>query len=62
MKCPKCNTEMRIWNSKYVYKDGQLNKKLNFSCFNKDCTNFHKIVSSEYIPLEVSPDEEEGTL
>ena len=60
MKCPRCNTEMRIWNSKYVYKDGELFKKLNFSCFNKDCTNYKKIVTSEYIPLEMT--EEEGTL
>ena len=52
---------MRIWNSKYVYKEGQLFKKLNFSCFNKDCTNYHKIVSAEYIPLEVSEDVEEST-
>lgn len=61
MKCPKCSTEMRIWKSSYVFKEGQLNKKLTFSCFNKDCTNFRKMVSAEYIPLEVSQDEEEGT-
>lgn len=61
MKCPRCSTEMRIWNSKYVYKEGQLYKKLNFSCFNPECTNFRKIVSAEYIPLEVAEDTEEGT-
>ena len=57
MKCPLCNTEMRIVRSSYVLRGTSLSKKLSFSCFNKDCSNYRKDVASTYIPLEVSEEE-----
>lgn len=57
MKCPLCNTEMRIMKSSYVLKGTELSKKITFTCANKDCGNRGKNVASSYIPLELSEEE-----
>lgn len=56
MKCPLCNTEMRIKSSAYVQNEGKLFKRMIFTCRNKECGNFNKDVKTEYIPLEMSID------
>lgn len=57
MKCPKCNTEMIIGVTGYVLKDGVFCKKMPYICRNKDCTNYNKVVKTEYLHLDVT---EEG--
>lgn len=56
MKCPLCNTEMRIKSSGYVLNDGKLFKKQVLTCRKKDCANFGKDVKIIYNPLDVSED------
>lgn len=51
MKCPLCNTEMRIKGSSYVTKDGQIYVKQILTCRKKSCSNFNKDVKSIYTPL-----------
>lgn len=51
MKCPLCNTEMRIKGSSYVQKDGAIYLKQVLTCRKKDCPNFGKNVTSVYSPL-----------
>lgn len=56
MKCPKCNTEMRIKSSGYVSNDGKFFNKQVLTCRKKDCPNFGKEVKVIYNPLAVSED------
>lgn len=56
MKCPLCNSEMRIKNSGYVSNGNSLFRRQTFSCFNKECSNFGKDVKTVYIPLDVTED------
>lgn len=56
MKCPLCNTEMRIRNSGYVSNGGKLFRRQELSCMNKDCANGGKTVKTIYIPLDVTED------
>lgn len=58
MKCPLCNTEMRIQSSGYVLNKGKLFAKQVLVCRKKDCKNFNKEVKTVYVPLEVSEDSE----
>ena len=53
MKCPLCNTEMRIKSSGYVVNDGKLFAKQVLTCRNKNCANFGKDVKNIYNPLDV---------
>ena len=57
MKCPLCNTEMRIKSSGYVVNDGKLFTKQVLTCRKKDCPNYEKDVKIIYSPLEVTEDE-----
>ena len=58
MKCPLCNTEMRIKATDYVMNDGKLFTKQMFTCRNKTCPNHDKDVKAIYIPMVVSQDNE----
>lgn len=58
MKCPLCNTEMRITASSYVMNEGTLSMKQEFICRNKTCGNYNKIVRTQYIPLHYTDDSE----
>ncbi len=58
MKCPLCNTEMRIKNSDYVLNEGKLFNKMVLTCRKKDCPNFGKDVKTIYSPLDVREDPE----
>lgn len=51
MKCPLCNTEMRIKSTSYVSNAGQIYAKQILTCRNKNCKNFGKDVKTQYIPL-----------
>ena len=56
MKCPLCNTEMRIMATDYVTNNGQLFTRQTFTCRNKKCKNFGKEVKKVFVPLNVSED------
>jgi hypothetical protein len=58
MKCPLCNTEMRIRSTKYVVNDGKLFTRQILTCRKKDCPNFGKDVKTIYNSLPVSQDNE----
>ena len=58
MKCPLCNTEMRIKATDYVMNGGKLYTKQTLTCRKKDCPNFGKDVKAIYIPMVVSQDNE----
>ena len=51
MKCPLCNTEMRIVSTGYVQNEGKIFRKQIFTCRNKKCANFGKDVKTIYAPL-----------
>ena len=51
MKCPLCNTEMRILATSYVTNNGEIFTKQDFTCRKKDCPNYGKLVKSVYAPL-----------
>lgn len=51
MKCPLCNTEMRIVRTKYVQNEGKIFSKQTLTCRNKNCSNFGKDVKDIYTPL-----------
>ena len=52
MKCPKCDIEARITSSKNVMKDGKLFRRMEFSCRNKQCANYEKVIATDDVPLE----------
>jgi len=58
LKCPLCNTEMRIKYSDYVLNEGKLFNKMVLTCRKKDCPNFGKEVKTIYNPLDVVNDPE----
>ena len=58
MKCPLCNTEMRIKVSDYVLNNGKLYNKMVLTCRKKDCPNYGKDVKTIYNALDVSEDPE----
>ncbi|WP_034452447.1 hypothetical protein [Butyrivibrio sp. AE2032] len=56
MKCPLCNTEMRITATDYVVNNGNLFTRQILTCRNKNCQNFGKEVKTIYTPMVVSED------
>ena len=53
MKCPLCQVELRITNSRYVIEDDEtpeVNTKLfieqDLSCLNKNCNNYNTVVET----------------
>lgn len=61
MKCPKCNTEMRIKASGYVTNGGKVFMKQVLTCRKKDCPNYDKDVKTIYNALETKEDSEAPT-
>lgn len=58
MKCPLCNTEMRIMATSYVTNEGRIFVKQDFTCRKRDCPNYDKLVKSVYAPLgDIQEDE-----
>lgn len=51
MKCPLCNTEMRIKGTQYVTNKGGIFVKQIYTCRKKDCPNFGKDVATKYSSL-----------
>ena len=51
MKCPLCDTEMRIKGSSYVTNNGGIYIKQIYTCRKKDCPNFGKDVTAKYSSL-----------
>lgn len=51
MKCPLCNTEMRIKGSSYVQRNGAIYIKQVLTCRKKDCANYGKDVTAIYSSL-----------
>ena len=51
MKCPLCNTEMRIVRTNFVQNEGKLFRKQVLTCRNKKCANYQKDVKTVYTPL-----------
>ncbi len=61
MKCPKCNIEARIVNSKYVVEDDDTSlipTKLflaqTFVCRNRQCEDFEKEIAVVKNPIQLS--------
>lgn len=54
MKCPLCNCELFIGNSKYVYEDNKLYMEQDMVCRNEKCSNHDKTVETEReeLPLQ----------
>ncbi len=54
MKCPACNTDMKITSNKLVERpDGTIARRLRLTCVSKRCENYNKVVQTLYIPQEV---------
>lgn len=58
MKCPLCDTEMRIIDSKFETvgdnspdKETKLYRKITFECRNKKCNNDKQYPSKNELPL-----------
>lgn len=54
MKCPKCNTEMIITKNRRIFssEEQKLYRDMEFSCRNKKCPNFEKVVDTQRTELE----------
>lgn len=55
MRCPKCNTEMRISHAKNVLKGETLYRRMTYACRNKTCDNYDKSIKTidVVIPIEI---------
>ena len=52
MKCPKCDIEAKITSSKLVIKDGKPYQRMEYSCRNKQCSNYNKVFETKDVPLD----------
>lgn len=54
MQCPLCKTEAVITSSKMVYSaaEGKLYRVIKYSCRNKKCNNYLKVVGEERNPVK----------
>lgn len=60
MKCPLCQVEMRITRSANVLenddtpdKPTKLYTEQDFTCFNRNCENYDKVVETERVELPI---------
>lgn len=59
MKCPKCNTEMRIKDNKLVRRaDESFAYRMRFECRSKNCPDYGNIVKTVYTPVTIEDDPE----
>ncbi len=57
MKCPLCNTEMRIQDNTLVHRaDDTYAYRMRLSCRSKSGPNFNKTVQTIYTPVDVEED------
>ena len=54
--CPKCKTQLRIMNYKYVLRDGHLYMVQDLTCRNPNCENNGVVVTTIEHELELSPE------
>ena len=55
MVCPLCKIEAKISKATNVFKNNaQLFKRFEYSCRNKECENFDKVIGDEEIELDVT--------
>lgn len=47
MLCPECKLEARISNKAYVIKGDRLFIRYEYSCRNKQCNNYDKVIGEE---------------
>lgn len=47
MKCPLCDTEANISSATNVFKNNKLFRKYEYSCRNKNCANYGKVIGEE---------------
>lgn len=58
MKCPKCDIEAKITSSKTIMKGDKLFQRIEYSCRNKQCPNYNKVIATEDVPLQYEKVEE----
>lgn len=52
MLCPLCKIEARISKSAYVIRDNKLYMRFEYSCRNKECSNYDKVIGEEESEVE----------
>ena len=57
MKCPLCNTEMRIQDNVLVHRaDDTFAFRMRLVCRSRECPNNGKVVKTLYTPIAVEED------
>ena len=57
MLCPLCSIEARISKSAYVIRDNKLYIRFEYSCRNKECSNYDKVIGEEESEVEAIVEE-----
>ena len=57
MLCPLCSIEARISKSAYVIRDNKLYIRFEYSCRNKSCSNYDKVIGEEESEVEAIVEE-----
>ena len=57
MLCPLCSMEARISKSAYVIRDNKLYIRFEYSCRNKECSNYDKVIGEEESEVEAIVEE-----
>ena len=57
MLCPLCSIEARISKSTYVIRDNKLFIRFEYSCRNKECSNYDKVIGEEESEVEAIVEE-----
>ena len=57
MLCPLCSIEARISKSAYVIRDNKLYIRFEYSCRNKECSNYGKVIGEEESEVEAIVEE-----
>ena len=52
MKCPVCQVEMRITQSRKVEEDNKEYLEQDMTCMNKECTNYKTVVETTKTELD----------
>lgn len=53
MRCPLCDTEASISSTVNVLRDNKLFRKYEYSCRNKNCANYGKVIGEEETEVPV---------
>lgn len=57
MLCPLCSIEARISKSAYVIRENKLYIRFEYSCRNKECSNYDKVIGEEESEVEAIVEE-----